>query len=303
MRIFILLAILFSLLAPSVSAQSSATNGANGYCVDFNMPKITAVIEAGIISMCIQFKDVGRIGDATKVSYTINGPVIHVAATVAGSLQNEVGCVETLEPPPTTSTIGTITAWSRYTDLLITDTTCTGSARITVSYLTTTIVDVHMAFTIVARDDVLLVDSLNRLCEASVHLAACNPVDFSSNTTVNGTFNAQVFTGNTSVNTTVNVAAGNGTADSGWDGSLYILVCIMIAVLWHLAAHNRDNMALIIAAVLNLIAAFILYWELDRIGFNNIGDNGIILAGVFMVLHLCLAGLLFIKSASETEKE
>lgn len=142
----------------------------------------------------------------------------------------------------------------------------------------------------------------NYLCDASDYALVGGDIPPSQCTTPhiaveNLTVNATIM-GNVSINQT-NLPE---QPQQGFDGSLYILVCIMIAVMIHLGQSNKNKGHYAFAGFLSLVAGFVLFWELDRTGFNNL-KNGVVLAGIFMFMHVALASYLFYLFATDNQEE
>lgn len=90
----------------------------------------------------------------------------------------------------------------------------------------------------------------------------------------------------------------------GWDGSLYILVTVLGLIIAHLGESRRDNVYRVFGGLLLLVGAYIIVWELQRLGFNNVLDGyGLGFAIGFILIQACVALYLMYPKSKEEETE
>lgn len=310
-----------SLLGQPGQAQSIQDAGMQATCAPPYPVASTANTGAGFINFCVYYPHTVMPGSAFNVMSVLTAPTTVAPAFTAAinAFSATIGCTEGTPSnlvPTTNGITGTIITHITSFTMTANSEACLGSATasLTVAAIPLQIYIVGLPISILTEN--VRVDNFNYLCDApgiaptiySTSGTTCNDPNINNNNNnnaISGSLTVSVCpeaspcfiesNSTLSINGNVSINQTNLPPEPkpGFDGSLYILVCIMIAVLVYLA-QTREQGLYAFAGFLSLAAGFILYREMDRIGLTSLT-----LASIFTFLHLALAGYLFYLTAYE----
>lgn len=325
MKITTIILIAAIALTPTCNAQLavSSTQSGSSYCDSMPIAAVAALVGTGAFQFCMHYtKEYSRVGDVFNVLATISGPAIAGSAVVF-SIPVITGCTN----GAITQFVGVLgTTALGYAHFTVTSTarTCSGigSWAITVGGVTTPYrVEFHAT---TAEQTIEQWPTLNVAGELDIHqdplsgtleicpeTAPCfgelevhqDPICTETAPCfheINSTVDVSIM-GNVSINQT-NLPP---PPEPGFNGSLYILILVVIMALVHIGETRKDNVYRAAAAFLLLLAPFIMLWEREQLGFNHIFDgNGLRLALPFVFIHWAIATYLaYPKDYEESEKD
>lgn len=160
---------------PSAEAAPVASCGGYEYCIEAEISNIAGVINAGNIQSATAFRNVAHIGDVGGLTQSLTTPGLSGTPAITYTISDLVGCTEGTATTQDTTVSTTYEAFFYTNHFTLTDTTCTGKLRITLSagLVSQEIWDQMVSFTIQAEQDK---DNLNRVCDNSAWAATCDNV-------------------------------------------------------------------------------------------------------------------------------
>lgn len=331
----ITIVILGIILLPFAQATPSGNSGGDAHadtihrCVLKTGPSISQLIGPGDIVGCIAYPpEVPMNTDSFRLDVWFDGPpLIGVGSTVSTSLiqlqtgTSLTGCVNDAGSGSVHDTGVVSSAWGFSRSISqrfeMTGGMCSGVYRMTVAVspavgMAVVVLDHHFAFDVISREYTQF--QFQAICNNTVSINSAGlfttcpqvSIDIADDTTDDGMLTVP---GNLTVNVAENItinenATLNGTVgqqEPGFDGSLYILMMVFVLALAHLGETRRDNNYRVIGGFITLVAGFILLWELNRLGFDNLGDNMLYAAIGWMFVHFWIALYLLIPKTWEDE--
>jgi hypothetical protein len=284
------------LIVPEVEAQSD-----NNHCIQMDNNAVLGLSVAGDSTLCVQFPTWVPMRGIYTITANVEGPDvvavagIPIAMTHAWTLQSVSGCTAgTVSQNIQNTLLGSNGAVS--IPLTMTSDVCTGSLRLVLSVTGVGLVWqplINFAIRVVQTD----FDVTNRLCNFSATGDPCiQPVVTVEG--VNLVVNNNLTSNGTMGNTTVNIEA----EPPGFDGSLYVLLVAIGLALARTGEVRNNHGYRMVAGGIFLMAPFAMMKELERLGFNHMGNKSMSVALLFFAINWILAiYLLLPKDEEETQ--
>lgn len=338
---YLFLILIAALIIPAMNVQAVGDNwGTDSDCMEYAVPNVALTVNAGNIIFCARYPHFGvpYSNSVFNVGATLSGPVITAVggATTAITITAGTGCTAGASTTRTgLAALGV--AQTVTTTMTMTGPICTGKMRGTTTLLAGTVIsDTELPFTVYAQDTIKNSveigcgeDSTYQITSAPAIITDCADTaesreidewrsDMCDNPAGHGHCELHIHGGLNvneeeacgavtpcliGANITVN-QSGNFTSDNGpvFEPSLYILLVSFAAILAFLGESRKDNNYRVMAGGIMLLAAFVKLWELDRLGFNNLGEWSLSFALGFMIIEGAIGlYLLFPKNYAETE--